>query len=319
MKEKILSLQNIKKDFVVSRSILGRPTQTVKALHDVSLDVYKGEVLGIVGESGCGKSTLGRMMLRLIRPTSGQIFFENQNITDFSQRKMRPIRKHMQMVFQDPYSSLNPRLNVQTTLAEPLIVHHLAKKNQVRDEVVRLLELVGLKASDLQKYPHEFSGGQRQRIGIARALAVNPKLIVADEAVSALDLSVQAQVVNLLMELKEKLGLTLVFISHDLKIIKHVSDRICVMYLGRVMELFDTRQHISRHPYTKALFESVPTVDLTGQHRPLVLKGEIPSPLNPPSGCVFHTRCPMSVEKCKVNVSATRDWADGQIVTCDLI
>ncbi len=315
----LLSIKNVSKSFSLTTNFFGRTRESIKALQGVSLDVHAGEILGVVGESGCGKSTMGRVMLRLITPDCGQVHFNGKDITHLSQAQIRKIRPEMQMVFQDPYSSLNPRMTVEAMLSEPLHVHKIVPRERVQNRVIELLEMVGLNKDALHRYPSEFSGGQRQRLGIARALAVNPKIIIADEAVSALDLSVQAQIINLLLELKRKLGLTLVFISHDLKIIQHISDRICVMYLGRVVEIFRAHQDKPLHPYTQALFESIPVADPTVVRKPMILKGEIPSPSHPPSGCVFHTRCPRATESCKKDIPELKNLSEYQSVACDLI
>lgn len=320
MTQPLLEIRNLSKRFPIKGGFFGRAKESVKAVTDVSFAVMPGQVLGLVGESGCGKSTLGRAILKLIEPDAGRIFFEGADITDLTPGEMRPLRREMQMIFQDPYSSLNPRMTVGSIIAEPVTVHNIVPRKRRRDRVIELLELVGLGHDALLKYPHEFSGGQRQRIGIARALAVNPKLIIADEPVSALDISIQAQIINLLMDLKEKLGLTMIFIAHDLKVVEHISDEVCVMYLGRVMEKFAARDIAkAKHPYTKSLLSAVPVPDPAVKRERQILKGEIPSPINPPSGCVFHTRCPIAVESCKVNVPPLREVLPGHFAACDLI
>lgn len=320
MTEPLLKIENLTKTFPIKSGAFGRVKETVKAVTDVNFEVRAGEVLGLVGESGCGKSTLGRTILKLIEPDGGRIVFNGRDITGLNPREMRPLRREMQMIFQDPFSSLNPRMTVGAIVAEPLVVHGIVPKASRRDRVAELLETVGLSPDALLKYPHEFSGGQRQRIGIARALAVEPKLIIADEPVSALDISIQAQIINLLVDLKERLGLTMIFIAHDLKVVEHVSDEICVMYLGRVMEKFPAAELVrAKHPYTKSLLSAIPVPDPDAPRGRQILTGEIPSPIHPPSGCVFHTRCPVAIPSCKVNVPPLRLLAPGQDVACDVM
>ena len=277
----------------------------------------KGETLSIVGESGCGKSTTGRVLMKLLDATEGRIIFEGQDITDLTDDEIRPLRKEFQMVFQDPYASLNPRLTVKEIIEEPLIVHNIEKSKRA-DRVIELLEVVGLNRYHANRYPHEFSGGQRQRIGIARALAVNPKLIIADEPVSALDVSIQSQILNLLKDLQEQYNLTYVFIAHDLSVVEHISDRVGVMYLGRLVELTDRDGLFGGplHPYTKALLSAVPIPDPTLKRERIILKGDIPSPANPPSGCTFHTRCPFAQQLCKDQVPEFRELGEGHFVAC---
>lgn len=283
----------------------------------VSFTVKKGETLSIVGESGCGKSTTGRVLMKLLDATEGRIVFEGQDITDLTDDEIRPLRKEFQMVFQDPYASLNPRLTVKEIIEEPLIVHNI-EKSQRADRVIELLEVVGLNRYHANRYPHEFSGGQRQRIGIARALAVNPKLIIADEPVSALDVSIQSQILNLLKDLQEQYNLTYVFIAHDLSVVEHISDRVGVMYLGRLVELADRDGLFGGplHPYTKALLSAVPIPDPTLRRDRIILKGDIPSPADPPSGCTFHTRCPFAQQLCKDQVPEFRELGKGHFVAC---
>lgn len=316
----ILQVENLSKKFPVSSHLFSQSKNFIHALTDVSFDLKEGEVLGLVGESGCGKSTLGKLLLKLIEADSGKIIYKGQDITHFSTKQMRPLRQEIQMIFQDPFSSLNPRMTIGETLAEPLLIHRIVSAKQCTHKVAELLDLVGLKADAMKKYPHEFSGGQRQRIVIARALAVNPKLIIADEAVSALDVSIQAQIINLLIDLKEKLGLTIIFIAHDLKVVEHVSDRVCVMYLGKIMEIFSAKKiEDIKHPYTKSLISAVPIADPTFKKQRQILTGEIPSPLSPPSGCVFHTRCPKAIPPCSQNIPQLRDVSPEQKVACDVI
>lgn len=295
----LLDVQHLRKSFRVSDP-LQRKSGHLVAVDDLCLSIDQGETLGLVGESGCGKSTTGRLILRLLEPDSGRIIFDGMELTGLSAAKMRPWRRRMQMIFQDPYSSLNPRMTVGAILSEPLLIHRLVEKRRLPERVVELLEKVGLNAEHANRYPHEFSGGQRQRIGIARALAVEPQLIIADEPVSALDLSVQAQVLNLLQQFKEEQNLSYLFIAHDLAVIQHVSDRIAVMYLGRIVEMNDAENlYINpRHPYTEALLNAVPIPD-PSRPRPLALPGEIPSPVHPPSGCHFHPRCPYADALCR--------------------
>ncbi|MCA9534092.1 MAG: ABC transporter ATP-binding protein [Myxococcales bacterium] len=293
----LVHVTNVTKRFVVERDLFGRPTREVRAVDDVSLDIEKGETLGLVGESGCGKSTLGRVILRLLEPSAGQIQFEGRDIAHLGERELRPLRRRMQIVFQDPYSSLNPRMTVRATLAEALRIHGLVKSGSEEEQrVASLLERVGLRPEHMRRYPHEFSGGQRQRIGIARALAVEPSFIVADEPISALDVSIQAQVVNLLGDLQDELGLSYLFIAHDLSVVEFISDRVAVMYLGRVVEIARSEDLYGhpRHPYTQALLASAPVPDPSRRREHPPLKGDVPSPLDPPAGCTFHPRCPLA-------------------------
>ena len=297
----LVEVRDLKKHFPIRGGVLSRVVASVKAVDGVSFAIRRGEVLGLVGESGSGKTTVGRTLLRLIEPTGGRIFFDGQDITELPREKLRPFRRRMQIIFQDPFSSLNPRMTVGDIIAEPLLIHGIGKTPKERTErVAELLKLVGLSPDHMRRYPHEFSGGQRQRIGIARALAVAPEFIVADEPVSALDVSIQAQVVNLLQDLKEELGLTLLFIAHDLAVVEYISDRVAVMYLGKVMELAPARElyRNPKHPYTEALLSAVPIPDPTVKRERIVLQGDIPSPINPPSGCVFRTRCRYALPEC---------------------
>jgi oligopeptide/dipeptide ABC transporter ATP-binding protein len=289
----LLEVRNLKKYFPVGDSWFSRNKGAVKAVDGVNLTVHEGETLGLVGESGCGKSTLGRTILRLIEPTGGEVIFQDKNLLTLSQRELRDMRREMQIIFQDPYASLNPRMRVGDIIGEGLEIHKLAKGKAKRDRVMELLHQVGLREDHYGRYPHEFSGGQRQRIGIARALAVNPKFIVCDEPVSSLDVSIQAQIINLLQELQEKMHLTYLFISHDLRVVEHISHRVAIMYLGKVVEIADseTIYRDAKHPYTRALLSAVPMPDTSRKKERVVLEGDVPSPVNPPSGCTFHPRC----------------------------
>lgn len=312
----LLDVHNLRKSFSVSTP-LGQSGGQLVAVEDVSFSIDPGETLGLVGESGCGKSTTGKLVLQLQKPDHGKVIFAGQNLTPLSARQMRPYRKRMQMIFQDPFSSLNPRMTVGAILGEALVVHKLAPPRQIRQRVIALLERVGLSAEHEQRYPHEFSGGQRQRIGIARALAVEPELIIADEPVSALDLSVQAQIINLLQSLQREHGISYLFIAHDLAVIEHVSRRIAVMYLGRIVELTSAAElyRNPRHPYTEALLNAVPEPD-PEQPRPQALKGEVPSPLSPPSGCYFHPRCPYADARCNKTAPTLTEIGNAHQVAC---
>ncbi|MBK24209.1 MAG: oligopeptide ABC transporter ATP-binding protein [Halobacteriovorax sp.] len=302
MSEYLLEVNNLTKKFPIKGGILGREVGAVYAVNDVSFKIKKGETLGLVGESGCGKTTLGRSLLRLIEPTSGEVFFNGVDITKLDADQMREMRRKMQIIFQDPYASLNPRMTVGGILAEPMEIHGLFKdKEERRKRLLQLLDQVQLPADALNKYPHEFSGGQRQRICIARALAVEPEFIVCDEPVSALDVSVQAQVVNLMMDLQKDLGLTFLFIAHDLKVVEYISNRVAVMYLGNMVEVAESHELYggARHPYTKALFSAIPNPNPNVTHDRIILEGDIPSPMNPPSGCHFHPRCWNATDECR--------------------
>ena len=302
MSEFLLEAKNIKKYFPIHGGLFQKEVASVKAVDDVSLQIRKGETLGLVGESGCGKSTLGRCLMRLIEPSSGQIFFNGKEITNIKGENLRALRRKIQIIFQDPYASLNPRMTVGSIIEEPLIIHNLFRDEKSRKQrVLELLTTVGLRESHYERYPHEFSGGQRQRIGIARALAVEPEIIICDEPVSALDVSIQAQVINLLVSLQNKLGLTYVFIAHDLKVVEHVSHRVAVMYLGKIIELSESTELYKNplHPYTKALMSAIPRPDPRAIRERIILKGDVPSPMNPPSGCHFHTRCPRATPECE--------------------
>ena len=300
MTENLLEVKNLVKHFPVRGGVFSRVRNYVKAVDGISFDVKPGETLGLVGESGCGKSTAGRSILRLIEPTSGEINFEGENICELSNEELRKRRRQMQIIFQDPYASLNPRMTIGSIVGEPLTIHNVAKGQERKDRVEQLLHRVGLRPEHIRRYPHEFSGGQRQRIGLARALALNPKLIIGDEPVSALDVSIQAQVINLLEDLQKDLGIAYVMIAHDLAVVQHVSDRIAVMYLGKIVELAEADELVSspKHPYTEALLSAVPVPDPTVKTERILLKGDVPSPVNPPSGCRFHTRCPYKEDLC---------------------
>ena len=312
----ILGVRDLRTWYTVRRSLLGGRTEIVKAVDGVSFSLRGGEVLALVGESGSGKTTVGRTVLRLIAPTGGSITFRGQDITRLPRRAMRPLRRHMQMVFQDPFASLNPRMTVGQIVGMPLAIH--GGSRGAKDEVAAMLEVVGLSPRSMSRYPHEFSGGQRQRIGIARALILRPELLVADEPVSALDVSIQAQIVNLLLDLKDRLDLTILFIAHDLAVVGHISDRVAVMYLGRLMELADTGSLFARplHPYTEALFSAAPEPDPARRRERIVLKGDIPSPIAPPSGCVFRTRCRYALPECAGPVPELREVERGHFKAC---
>ncbi|MBP3477929.1 MAG: dipeptide ABC transporter ATP-binding protein [Oscillospiraceae bacterium] len=319
--ECVLEVRHLRKTFPMKKTITGKVTKELVAVDDVSFKLKAGETLGIVGESGCGKTTTGRAILKLHQPTGGQIIFDGQDITDFDSKKMRALRQKMQIIFQDPYSSLPPRSTVGGILSEPVEVHNIVPKDQVKDYVLELMEKCGLRDYYYERYPHEFSGGQRQRICIARALSVNPKLVICDEPVSALDVSIQAQIINLLKKLQREMNLAYVFISHDLSVVKFISDKILVMYLGAVME-FGSKEDIFTnplHPYTKALFSAVPNPDPTVKAERIKLEGDIPSPANPPKGCRFHTRCPYAKEVCKHMTPEYREYEPGHFAACHLL
>jgi oligopeptide transport system ATP-binding protein len=320
MAEVLLKVDNLKKYFPITGGVLGKQTGSVKAVDDISFWVNKGETLGLVGESGCGKSTTGRMLMRLTDPTEGQVVFEGKDLVTLSDSDMRKTRKDMQMVFQDPFASLNPRHTVEKILEEPLIVHGIGTKQERKKMVKEMLEVVGLSSYHAKRYPHQFSGGQRQRIGIARALMTRPKLIIADEPVSALDVSIQSQVLNLLGDLQKEFQLTYIFIAHDLGVVKHISDRVGVMYLGRLVEITEADKLYEKplHPYTKALLAAVPIPDPEIKRERELLTGDIPSPANPPKGCAFHTRCKACMEVCKTDRPELREIEPGHFAACHL-
>ena len=316
----VLEVDDLKQHFAVRHGFLRRAGGRVLAVDGVSFTIAQGETLGLVGESGCGKSTVGRTVLRLIDPTAGTIRLDGHDITRLTKRELRPFRPQMQIIFQDPFSSLDPRMSAGDIVAEPLRVHGLAKGRLLRELVADLFDRVGLRRAQMESFPHQFSGGQRQRIGIARALALKPKLIVADEPVSALDVSIQAQVLNLMMDLQRELGLAYLFISHNLAVVEHISDRIAVMYLGRIVEYTDKSTLFTRpqHPYTESLLAAVPVPDPRIKRQKHLLQGDVPSPINPPSGCHFHTRCPYAVDRCRIESPALREVKPGQWAACHL-
>ncbi|WP_188455804.1 ABC transporter ATP-binding protein [Virgibacillus oceani] len=316
----LVEVKNIKKYFPVKKGVLGRKRSFIKAVDDVSFTINKGETLGLVGESGCGKSTTGRLIMSLLELTEGQIYFEGNQISNLTNNQIRNTRENFQMIFQDPYASLNPRMKIRDIINEPLIIHGYNKGDRM-NRITELLEIVGLSAYHADRYPHQFSGGQRQRIGIARALAINPKLIIADEPVSALDVSIQSQILNLLKDLQKSFNLTYLFIAHDLSVVEHISDRVGVMYLGKIVEIADkeTLYKNGQHPYTKALLSAVPIPDPKLKRERIILNGDIPSPANPPSGCTFHTRCPLATEICKQEVPKLRQIGEGHSVSCHLV
>jgi oligopeptide/dipeptide ABC transporter ATP-binding protein len=320
MSEALLKVNHLKKYFPIRAGLLQKTVGHVKAVDDVSLEIHNGETLGLVGESGCGKSTTGRSILRLIEPTAGEIYFNGKEIGSLSSSEMRAVYRDMQLVFQDPYASLNPRKTVESLIAEPMLIHNMHTPAARKKKVHELLERVGLNAYHAKRYPHEFSGGQRQRIGIARALGLQPKFIICDEPVSALDVSIQSQVLNLLKELQQDFNLTYLFIAHDLSVVKHISDRIGVMYLGRIVELSDKKGLYEKplHPYTQALLSAVPVANPSRNRERIILEGDVPSPANPPSGCTFHPRCSACMDICRTQRPALRDLGDGHMVACHL-
>lgn len=319
----ILSVQGLKKYFPIRRGVFRRHVGDVKAVDGVSFNVYRGETLGLVGESGCGKTTTGRTIIRLYEPTDGNVIFDDVDLAHLSGGEMRRMRQRLQMIFQDPYASLNPRMTVRSIVGEPLMVHKVASGEEKRERVAELLEMVGLSPDFMSRYPHEFSGGQRQRIGLARALALNPDMIICDEPISALDVSIQAQVVNLLEDLQEELGLTYVFIAHDLSMVRHISDRVAVMYLGKIMELADryTLYNDPLHPYTEALLSAVPVPDpvVEEERQRILLQGDLPSPSDPPTGCNFNTRCPKAIDICFEEEPPLVDVGDEHYCACHVM
>lgn len=320
MTETLLQVRDLKKHFPITGGVFGKKVGDVKAVDGLTFEVRRGETLGLVGESGCGKSTTGRLLLRLLDPTEGSVLFENKEVTRLSKEELRRLRREMQMVFQDPYASLNPRHTVEKILEEPLIVHGIGNKAERKKRVEEILEVVGLSSYHAKRYPHQFSGGQRQRIGIARALMTRPKLIIADEPVSALDVSIQSQVLNLLEDLQEEFGLTYIFIAHDLGVVRHISDRVGVMYLGRIVELTTSEKLYEKplHPYTEVLLSAVPVPDPEMRKEAKLLEGEIPSPSNPPKGCAFHTRCHACMDICKQTRPELKEVEEGHFVACHL-
>jgi oligopeptide/dipeptide ABC transporter ATP-binding protein len=317
----LLEVRNLKKFFPIKGGILGKTVARVHAVDDVSFSMRHGETLGLVGESGCGKSTLGRSVLRLYEPTAGEVTFDGENLLALSPNQLRAKRRDLQIIFQDPFSSLNPRMTVGSILAEPFIIHKLGTKKDIEGKVKDLLDVVGMPADAHDRYPHEFSGGQRQRIGIARAIALNPKLIVADEPVSALDVSIQSQILNLMVNLRKKFNLSYLFVAHDLAVIEHISDKVAVMYLGKIVEYADGADLYGKpsHPYTKALIAAIPVPDVDRKKEKHILTGDVPSPINPPSGCYFHPRCPFADEKCKREAPQMRNLgteAKPHLVAC---
>ncbi len=320
MNDIILNVSDLKKKFPIKGGFFGRSKSAVQAVRGISFSVRRGETLGLVGESGCGKTTLGMLILRLLDSDSGRIEFEGRDITRISQRKLRPLRREMQVIFQDPYASLNPRMTVGDIVGEPLLVHRDGNSSKRVSRVKELLALVGLSEDAYSKYPHEFSGGQRQRIGIARAIALTPKLIIADEPVSALDVSVRGEILNLMCDLREEFGLTYIFVAHDLKVVEHISHRIIVMYLGKIMEIFpgDGLER-ARHPYTRALVSAIPVPDPDAKRNRTILKGEPPSPIDPPKGCPFHPRCSYAKSVCSEREPQLSNYADGFQAACHLI
>ena len=320
--EPLLRVTGLTKNFVIGGGLLARAPDVVHAVDNVSFAIWRGDTLGLVGESGSGKSTTGRCVLRLIEPTAGKILFENSDVVQLNSDALRALRRDIQIIFQDPFASLNPRMTVGAIIGEALTIHKLARKRrEFTERVVELLEIVGLQSDHMRRYPHEFSGGQRQRIGIARALAVEPKLIVCDEPVSALDVSIQAQVINLLEDLQQKFGLAYLFIAHDLSVVQHISRRVAVMYLGRIVEIASAHDLYAspKHPYTEALLSAVPVTDPEARRQRIVLQGEVPSPMHPPTGCHFHTRCPIrKLPLCSSEIPQLKETSNGHMVACHL-
>jgi len=317
---KILDVKGLSKSFPIKKGLLSKDKDWLRAVNNVNFSVYEGETLSLVGESGCGKSTTRKLLLRLLEADKGDVFYKDQNIFDLDNESMRKLRRDLQVVFQDPYASLNPKWRIGEIIGEPLKIHKIGNAEERREKVKELMSLVGINPDFYSRYPHEFSGGQRQRIGIARALALNPEVIIADEPVSALDVSIQAQVLNMFKKLQKELGLTYVFISHDLSVVKHISDRVGVMYLGEIVEMAPTEELFNnpKHPYTKALLSSIPVPDPNKNQEITMLEGEIPSPMNPPSGCTFHPRCPFAMEECKVQQPVDNKMGEKHQVRCHL-
>lgn len=320
MSEVLMDIQNLSKHFTVETNFFGKPVSVLKAVDDVSLAIQKGEAFGLVGESGCGKTTFGKILVNLYSPTHGKIFFEGKDLTALKENDRRSYCKDIQMIFQDPYASLNPRMTVGDIIAEPILINNLLPKDKVEERVLYLLNCVGLAQHQRNRYPHEFSGGQRQRVGIARALAVEPKLIVCDEPVSALDVSIQAQVLNLLDDLKEEFGLTYLFIAHGLNVVKHISDRVGVMYLGKLVEIAPKKELYANplHPYTKALLSAIPIINPEKKKERIILEGDVPSPINPPDGCRFCSRCYKKMDQCKVDAPVLKEVSPDHWVACHL-
>ncbi|HEX4622222.1 MAG TPA: dipeptide ABC transporter ATP-binding protein [Myxococcaceae bacterium] len=319
--EPLLRVADLRAEYPIRSGLWGRPVGTVRAVDGVSFEIARGETFGLVGESGCGKSTLGRTLIRLVDPTAGSIQFEGVEISRLSQRQLRPLRRRMQMIFQDPYGSLNPRMRVRDIIGEPLVIHRLAAGAELDRRVAELLDTTGLPREAARRYPHEFSGGQRQRIGIARALAMKPDLVIADEPISALDVSIQAQIVNLLADLQRQMQLAYLFIAHDLRIVEYLSDRVAVMYLGKLVELAPARAlyRSPKHPYTQALLSAVPRTDPERKRERVALQGDVPSLLDPPKGCAFHPRCPYVMERCRVEVPPLYSLGEGRSASCFLV
>lgn len=320
MSEVLMDIQDLAKHFVVDTNFFGKPVSVLKAVDGVSFSINKGEAFGLVGESGCGKTTLGKILVNLYSPTSGKLFFEGKDLTVLNEGQRRSYCKDIQMIFQDPYASLNPKMTVGDIIAEPILINGLLPKNQVEERVIYLLNCVGLARHQRNRYPHEFSGGQRQRVGIARALAVEPKIIVCDEPVSALDVSIQAQVLNLLGDLKEEFGLTYLFIAHGLNVVKHISDRVGVMYLGKLVEIAPKKELYAnpQHPYTQALLSAIPVINPEKKMERIILEGDVPSPINPPAGCRFSSRCFKVQESCKLQEAKLKEVSPGHFVACHL-
>ncbi|MCR8981748.1 ABC transporter ATP-binding protein [Brevibacillus laterosporus] len=321
MTQPLLEVKNLKKYFPIQAGFLNKTVGHIKAVDGIDLTVYSGETLGIVGESGCGKSTTGRTILRLLEPTDGEVWFDNKDLAKLSKKEMRRMRKDIQMIFQDPFASLNPRKTIKQTLMESLNVHGIGTKEERLKRLEDMIQVVGLRPEHLARHPHDFSGGQRQRISIARALVMNPKLIIADEPVSALDVSIQSQVLNLLKDLKKDFQLTMLFISHDLSVVKHLCDRVAVMYLGRVVEIADKNSLFTnpRHPYTKALLSAIPKANPKVNRERILLQGDLPSPANPPSGCTFHPRCHYATDLCKTTPPTLKEGIQGHMVSCHFV